>query len=743
MNNRAGAAARFRAVEVAAGRKPRRIEFRDGAHPGRPSELFRTATFDTEAMRQRLSRETFAELRQVVGSGGQLRPDIAGEVAHALKEWAIERGATHFCHWFQPQTGLTAEKHDAFLALDADGVPIERFSAQQILQSEPDASSFPSGGMRSTFEARGYTAWDPSSPIFLMDGVNGRTLCIPSVFISYHGDALDTKTPLLRSMAALDHAAGSLLRLLGHPAKRVVPTVGAEQEFFLVDRAFHALRPDLLACGRTLLGAPPAKGQQLDDHYFGSIRPRVLACLQEVEHELYRLGVPAATRHNEVAPAQYEIAPVHEEANVAADHNQLLMETLRTVAHRHDLAVLLHPKPFAGVNGSGKHCNWSLLDDRGNNLLEPPREPTGVLRFLVCLLAVLKGVQRRAGVLRAAVAEAGNDHRLGANEAPPAIISVFLGADLSALLEGLAEGQEGLDLQAKGSLTLNLPKLPDLERDNTDRNRTSPFAFTGAKFEFRAVASNASVATPVAYLNAVVAEAFTDMEQAVRARMQEGLGAEAAAVAVVRQVARQTRTIRFDGNNYASGWVQEAEQRGLPNLPTAPDGLEQLVAPETEGLFTATGVYSAAELESCYRVRMGRYLADLLIEADCLTELVRTVVLPAALFHQGERASALQTLRETLALPSAALADEVIGPQENALFVLARLVGDAHRRVRALEVLIDSVRDEPDEAVGARRAAAELVPALKGLREVCDALEGLVPDGAWPLPKYREMLSIL
>lgn len=743
MDQTTGAAARFRAIEVAAGRKPRCVEALLAGGPVRTSALFRSSTFDGEAMRQRLSQETFAELREVVRRGGTLSPGIAGEVAHALKEWALERGATHFCHWFQPQTGLTAEKHDAFLDFDDEGVPIERFSAQQILQSEPDASSFPSGGMRSTFEARGYTAWDPSSPIFVMDGPNGRTLCIPSVFISYHGDALDTKTPLLRSMAALDRAAVSMLRLLGVAAERVVPTVGAEQEFFLIDRAFYALRPDLLACGRTLLGAPPSKGQQLDDHYFGSIRPRVLACLQEVEHELYRLGVPARTRHNEVAPAQYEIAPLFEEANVAADHNQLLMETLRTVAHRHDLAVLLHEKPFAGVNGSGKHCNWSLLDDQGCNLLNPPREPHAALRFLVFLLAVLLGVQRRAGLLRAAVSETGNDHRLGANEAPPAIISVYLGSELSALLDGLAAGKESMDLQAKGNLTLNVPKLPDLERDNTDRNRTSPFAFTGTKFEFRAVASSASVATPVTYLNAAVADALGTMEADIRARMQSGQPLEAATVAVLREVAEQTKAVRFDGNNYDGAWVEEAHRRGLPNLPTAPDGLEQLRSESALRLFESTGVYSARELQSYYRVRIERYVADLLIEADCLAELARTAVLPVALAYQGVLAQSLGALRETLTLPSAALADEVIGPQENALFVLARLIGDAYRRVRALEVLTDAVRDEADETDAARLVADEMVPQLQGLREVCDALEGVVPDGAWPLPKYREMLSIL
>src|SRR4029453_15144954 len=464
-------------------------------------EGFGSNTFDVSAMKEKLPKPVFKSLQETIRRGTRLDPAIANEVAHAIKEWALGKGASHFCHWFQPQTGLTAEKHDAFLTFDDDGHPMERFSGAQLIQSEPDASSFPSGGMRSTFEARGYTAWDPSSPIFVIDGPNGKTLCVPSVFISYHGDALDNKTPLLRSMEYLSERALAVLRLFGaQGSSRVVPTLGPEQEHFLIDRAFYALRPDLVACGRTLVGAKPPKGQELEDHYFGSIKDRILAFMQESENELYKLGIPIKTQHNEVAPSQYETAPIFEEANVASDHNQMVMETMGRVARRHNLACLLHEKPFAGVNGSGKHCNWSLSDSEGRNLLEPGATPEENLQFLVFLMAGLQGVPRRAGLLRAAIASSGNDHRLGANEAPPAIISVFLGEQLTRVLDGIEKGEKG-GAAAVERISLGVRKLPEVARDNTDRNRTSPFAFTGNKFEFRAVPSAANISTPIAFLN--------------------------------------------------------------------------------------------------------------------------------------------------------------------------------------------------------------------------------------------------
>ncbi len=736
--------ARFRAIEEVSRRKPRQVADSAGAGDSRrPSRGFGSLTFSVEVMRERLSSETFKALQRTIRRGEPLAPGIAGEVAHALKEWALDNGATHFCHWFQPQTGLTAEKHDSFLSFDSEGVPVERFSASQIIQSEPDASSFPSGGMRSTFEARGYTAWDPTSPIFLMEGPNGRTLCIPSVFISYHGQALDKKAPLLRSMDAIGREALAMLELLGSPATRVVPTVGAEQEFFLIDRAFYQLRPDLVACGRTLLGAAPAKGQQLEDHYFGSIKARVLAYLQEVEHELYRLGVPAKTRHNEVAPCQFEIAPIFEEANVASDHNQLLMEVLRSVAPKHDLALLLHEKPFAGVNGSGKHCNWALGDNRGRNLLEPGGTVEENRRFLVFLLAVLKGVQRRAGLLRASVAVTGNDHRLGANEAPPAIISVFLGSEISRLLDALAEGLPLEALHEDRSLSLNIAKLPDLARDSTDRNRTSPFAFTGSKFEFRAVASSEAIATPMTYLNAAVAEALRDLRGEIQARIDAGEALDAAVDGVLRDTTRATRAIRFDGNNYEQAWVEEAARRGLPNLPTVPDALAELRKPEALEFFESMGVYRSDELASRYHVKMERYVKDLLIEVNALRDIVRTAVLPVALEQQRALARSLEALRGALgALPSEEAA-ELVWPQQRELLRVGRIVAGLHAGLATIDEGSERVLAEADPGQQGRLVVDLLRPALQELRSLADELESGAPDSSWPLPKYREMLLLI
>src|SRR6185436_1764941 len=545
-------------------------------------------------------------------------------------EWALEKGATHFCHWFQPQTGLTAEKHDAFLTFDDEGHPMERFSGAQLIQSEPDASSFPSGGMRTTFEARGYTAWDPSSPIFIVDGPNGKTLCVPSVFISYHGDALDNKTPLLRSMEHLSEKALGVLRLFGNTeSTRVVPTLGPEQEYFLIDRAFYALRPDLVAAGRTLVGAKPPKGQELEDHYFGSIKDRILAFMQESETELYKLGIPIKTRHNEVAPSQYETAPIFEEANVASDHNQMVMETMNRVARRHNLALLLHEKPFAGINGSGKHCNWSLMDSEGRNLLEPGATPERNLQFLVFLTAVLKGVHRRAGLLRAAIASAGNDHRLGANEAPPAIISVFLGDQLTRVLDAIEKGATG-GPSAMERISLGVRKLPEVARDQTDRNRTSPFAFTGNKFEFRAVSSAASISTPIAFLNAALADALGEFEQAIASRTGKGMSVQDAALETVREAVVQTKAVRFEGNNYAAEWVEEARRRGIPNLRTSPEALAELIKPEAREFMARMKVFSEAETEARYHVRMERYVKDVEIEIEALKSIVSAHVLPAA-----------------------------------------------------------------------------------------------------------------
>jgi len=734
------AAARFRALEEVGGRTTRIVpELNQLLERQHLSDFFGSSTFSVEVMRQKLAQETFHALQRTIRRGEKLKNSIAGEVAHAMKEWAIEKSATHFCHWFQPQTGLTAEKHDSFLSFDSDGHAIERFSAGQLIQSEPDASSFPSGGMRSTFEARGYTAWDPASPVFIMEGPNGRTLCIPSVFISYHGQALDKKAPLLRSMDYLSSKAMPVLQLFGvEGVERVVPTLGAEQEYFLIDRALYQLRPDLIMCGRTLIGAASPKGQQLEDHYFGSIQARVLAFIQEAEYELYKLGVPVCTRHNEVAPHQYEVAPVFEEANVASDHNQLVMEVFRSVATRHNLALLLHEKPFAGVNGSGKHCNWSLMDSQGHNLLSPGEDRRSNLRFLFFLMAVLKGVHRRAGLIRASVATSGNDHRLGANEAPPAIISVFLGDELSRTLDAIEGGRGSSDVAPERTLELNISKLPDVKWDTTDRNRTSPFAFTGSKFEFRAVPSSAVVATPVAYLNAAVGEALEEMHAALQARLSDGVSLEQAALSVIREAVVATRAIRFEGNNYDPQWLVEAERRGLPHLRNAPDALEQLGTDDAKKFFRKAGMYNEEELGSRYHVKMERYIKDIAIEAACLEELVRTVVLPTALEQQGMSADSIAKA-QAAGLGS----DGGLKRQEHHLAELARLIDAIYERLEQLVAV--NAEASAVESIGRRAhfVAEKLTPALTRLRESCDALESIVADSIWSLPKYREMLLVM
>ncbi|MBI2712775.1 MAG: glutamine synthetase III, partial [Bdellovibrio sp.] len=603
MNAGIGVKARFDAIRDIGGRSPRKFDPpRDESGKRlRISDFYGINTFDVHKMKEKLPKEVHAKLLSTIETGKKLDREIANTVAHAIKEWAMARGVTHFCHWFQPQTGLTAEKHDAFLSFDDHNRVLEKFSGAQLIQSEPDASSFPSGGMRTTFEARGYTAWDPSSPVFIMEHANGKTLCIPSVFISYHGDALDEKTALLRSMEVLSTKASELLNLLGFTGvKRVIPTLGIEQEYFLIDRAFSLLRPDLTMTGRTLLGGQPPKGQQLEDHYFGSIPARVQAFMSEVEYELYKLGVPIKTRHNEVAPNQFELAPIFEEANIATDHNQLTMEVLRKVSLRHHFSVLLHEKPFAGINGSGKHNNWSMSvaasgpDLDGDNLLDPGKTPHQNLRFLVVLAGVLKGVHKHAGLLRASIASSGNDHRLGANEAPPAIISVFLGDLLNGILNELEKGT-GTETNAEATvLRLGVSKIPEVMKDNTDRNRTSPFAFTGNKFEFRAVGASASTAFPVTVLNSAVADGFSELVDALKQKSKTAKNLEAAVLDLVREVIRQTHNIRFEGNNYSAEWVVEAEKRGIPNLRKTPEALEQLVTPQSKKLLTSLGILSEA-----------------------------------------------------------------------------------------------------------------------------------------------------
>lgn len=725
---------RFWAIQEVARRQERTVSHLNGSSVKTISSIFGESTFNARVMQEKLPKTVCQKLEDTIRRGQQLDRSIADVVAHAVKEWAIEKGATHFCHWFQPMTGLTAEKHDSFLTFDANGAAVEHFSGSQLIQSEPDASSFPSGGMRTTFEARGYTAWDSSSPIFIMDGPNGRTMCVPSVFISYHGEALDKKTPLLRSMRALNDAALKMLRLFGNTtAVRVVPTVGPEQEYFLIDRAFYSLRPDLILCGRTLTGARPPKGQQLEDHYFGSIKSRVQAFMQEVEYELYKLGIPVKTRHNEVAPSQFESAPIFEEANVAADHNQLLMELMRQVARRHDLSLLLHEKPFDGINGSGKHNNWSLMDSDGRNLLEPGKSPRENLQFLVFLMATVRAVHQRAALLRAAIASSGNDHRLGANEAPPAIISVYLGEQLTRILDSIEHNMHEQQETEERLIRLGLSNLPEVAQDYTDRNRTSPFAFTGNKFEFRAVGSSASIAFPITVLNAAVAESLSHLRGAIEAHREKGTSFEQAVMNVVRGVITETKAIRFEGNNYAQEWVEEAARRGLPNLMRTPEAIAQLLAPEAIEMFVHTGVLSQEELHARYHVRLERYLKDIDIEVDSLIDMARTQVLPAALEHQTLIAQSIDAV--------AKVKGQAPGAQTAILDGCVEMIGRLRERTDGLEGLVRGL-NEVEEKEKAHRYAYEVVPAMREVRESCDHLEEVVADSLWPLPKYPEMLFL-
>ena len=702
------------------------------------SSYFGVNTFGARQMRDKLPKAVYEKLVAAIRLGHKLDLEIAPTVAQVIKDWAISHGVTHFTHWFQPQTGLTAEKHDAFLTFDDHRQPMESFSGSQLIQSEPDASSFPSGGLRATWEARGYTAWNPASPVFIVESGGVRTLCIPSVFIGYNGEALDEMTPLLRSSDVLSEKAIELLSLLGDKGvQRVYTTLGPEQEYFLIDRGFFSLRPDLVMSGRTLLGAPPPRGQQLEDHYFAGIPERIQACIAEVEHELYKLGVPIITRHNEVAPSQFEMAPMYEETDIAVDHNQLVMATLRKVALRHGLHALLHEKPFAGINGSGKHCNWSMsvTSDRpefdGFNLLKPGATPHQNVRFLLFLAAVLQGVHRHAGLLRAGIASSGNEHRLGANEAPPAIISVFMGRTLTQVIESIASGKM-VGSAEQAMIKLGVAKLPDIARDNTDRNRTSPFAFTGNKFEFRAVGSSASIAFPIVLLNAAVAEALGELTVALRAELKKTKKVDDAVLKVVRPVFRATKSIRFEGNNYSEEWVKEAERRGLPNLRRTPEALAQLMTPKSQKLLTGLGIFTKQELDSRFHVRMERYVKDMLIEAHTMREMVDTMVLPAGYSHVG----ALARITAEAKSGGISAASMVVAAND-----AARLVSAVQKQRDALDRAIaraEGMHDKLEEQ--AKSLTSTCADAMHALRTASDALELAVGDQQWPLPKYREML---
>ncbi len=695
-------------------------------------------TFNDTLMREKLPKEAYRNLQDTIKNGASLDKEVANTVAHAMKEWALEHGITHFTHWFQPMTGLTAEKHDAFLDIDGDGEPIQRFSGNMLIQGEPDASSFPSGGMRSTFEARGYTMWDPSSPAFIMEGPGGGILCIPSVFISYNGEALDKKTPLLRSMSVLDKAACDIIKIFGREVSKVTTTLGPEQEYFLVDIDYYESRPDLILAGRTLIGAKPPKGQQMEDHYFGSIKERVLEFMQLAEKELYKLGIPAKTRHNEVAPHQFELAPIFSEANIAADRNQQVMEILKRVATRLDLALLLHEKPFAGVNGSGKHLNWSIVDSDGHNLLDPGKTPSENVQFLVILVAVLDAVYNYADILRATIASTGNDHRLGANEAPPAIMSVFLGSSLSNILDSIEKGDE--HVSADKIIDMGISNLPKIQQDNTDRNRTSPFAFTGNKFEFRALGSTASISMSATVLNAAVAESMKAIAVEIVAEKASGKDTSEACFAILKKYIAKTKPIRFEGNNYSGDWVAEAKKRGLPNLKNTPEALESFTKEKNIKMLTSLKILSEAEIESRYNTKLERYCNTIAIEYETLKTMASTMVMPAALAYQNEVVNAVQGLKEVSALLGD---DTIIDEQAKLLKKVAGEVAGLSKTSDVLKELTEKVETFEAENEKAAFIADTVLPAMDNVRAHCDALEELVPDDLWPLPKYREMLFIM
>jgi glutamine synthetase len=650
-----------------------------------------------------------------------------------MKEWAIEKGATHYSHWFQPMTGTTAEKHDAFIEFTDSGNIIERFTGKQLVQGEPDASSFPSGGIRSTFEARGYTVWDPSSPAFIIKSGKGITLSIPSLFLSYTGEALDNKTPLLRSIAAIDESALRLMKILGNrKCKKVSATLGPEQEYFLIDKDYYSKRPDIVMTKRTLIGATPAKGQQLEDHYFGSIKERILSYMHEVDEELYRLGIPAKTRHNEVAPSQYEIAPIFEEANIAVDHNQIVMETLRKIALRHDLVVLLHEKPFEGINGSGKHLNWSLSDDAGNNILNPGKTPQDNLQFLVFLVATIRAVYRHSDILRASVASSGNDHRLGANEAPPAIISVFIGEQLSRILDDIEKGAV-TEVTNEAIIDLGISNLPVLSKDNTDRNRTSPFAFTGNKFEFRAVGSQQSISFPATVLNTIVAGSLDDIADAIE---NSGSKPKQAVLDVVRKEIGEIKPVLFTGDNYSIKWENEAESRGLPNKKNFPSSVPDMISDKTIAIFEKYSVLSAVELNARYHIRIERYCNKLDIEALALHNMISNQIIPAAINYQREFAGSIHFTKRML--------DDSrdVSLQEELLQDLSTLINKLlflRKNLKSRREQAISIEDHQEQA---EYFAREIIPIMAEARKISDSLELIVSDDLWPVPKYWEILFI-
>jgi glutamine synthetase len=679
-----------------------------GIYMNEIKSLFGSMVFNEEVMRERLPKDVYLALKKTMAQGTHLKLEVANPVANAMKNWALEKGATHYTHWFQPMTGITAEKHDSFISLNGDGKALTEFSGRELVRGEPDASSLPSGGLRATFEARGYTAWDPTSYAFIKD----RTLCIPTAFCSYSGQALDKKTPLLRSMEALDTQAKRILKLFGNKGvKRVFSTVGSEQEYFLIDREMWLKRLDLICCGRTLFGARPPKGQEMDDHYFGAIKPRVSAFMKELDEELWKLGVPAKTEHNETAPGQHELAPIYETTNIATDHNQITMELMKSIATKHGLACLLHEKPFEGVNGSGKHNNWSLSTDKGTNLLEPGDTPYDNLQFLLLLVAVIKAVDDYQDLLRASVASAGNDHRLGGNEAPPAVISIFLGEELTEILEAIEASV-----------------LPHFPKDVTDRNRTSPFAFTGNKFEFRMLGSASSIAEPNIVLNTIVAESlsgFADILE-VSKNFDKDL------TDIIRNTIREHKRIIFNGNNYSGQWAKEAERRGLLNLSTTVDAIPYFIHPKNIALFEKHGVFTETELHSRYEIMLENYCKTIYIEAITLLDMVNKGVIPSVIKYQNELAGLICRKKEIGNLPSVL--------EENLLSRISALSQSLDKWIYELERSVKTAKTNGNLLEAARYYCDTILKKMRQLRIVVDELEANIGVEYWAYPTYADML---
>jgi glutamine synthetase len=690
--------------------------------------VFGSNVFNDKVMKERLPKDVYKALRETIEKDAPLRPDIAEVVANAMKDWAVEKGATHYTHWFQPLTGATAEKHDSFISPNGNGSGYLEFSGKQLIQGEPDASSFPSGGLRSTFEARGYTAWDCTSPAFLKEDESGNvTLTIPTAFYSYYGEALDKKTPLLRSMKAVSKQAMRVLKAMGNTtSSRVAATVGPEQEYFLVDRKFYLERLDLMLTGRTLFGAPAPKGQELEDQYFGFIKDRVSAYMKDLNTELWKMGITSKTQHNEVAPAQYEMAPLFSTTNIATDHNQLVMETMQKVALRHDLVCLLHEKPYAGINGSGKHNNWSLSTDDGINLLDPGHTPSENVQFLLFLSALIKAVDTHADILRATCAFAGNDHRLGANEAPPAIISVFMGDELTDIMEKLSKGQS-VTAMGKQFMNVGVDSLPEIPRDNTDRNRTSPFAFTGNKFEFRTVGSSQSIAGPNVALNTVAAEALDE----IATRLEKAKNKNAEAAAIIKEFYKNHKKVIFNGNNYSPEWEKEAKKRGLPNVRNSVDALSALVTDKSLKLFEKYEVLSHKEVHSRYEIYVETYAKQINIEALAAIDMAKKQFIPAAMEYATFLAGSVAGFK----------AVSVDAPvQEDLLKKLGALIKSSYNKLDLLEAGTAKAKEVEDGIKKAETYRDEVVTAMHELRKDIDAIEMIVPADMWPVPTYADLL---